>query len=79
MNDHDKQTILEELISLSRPKTREDCPQPNITAREYAEHEGIDPATAYKRLMRGVQRGIYEYEDDVLIDTHLAHVFWASE
>ena len=77
MTDAEKRAMLEELVAASRPRTRDDCPSPNIIAKEYAAIEGVSVSLAYARLMRGAEAGTYKY-DLVLVDGRKMNVFWLS-
>jgi len=75
VTDDEKRAMLEELVAASRPRTREDCPSPNIIAKEYAAIEGISAGLAYTRLMRAAEAGVYKYAQ-ALVDGRKVNVFW---
>ena len=71
----DKETMLDELIRLTKPPSREDLPKPNITAAEYAKREECNHDLALKRLKRAEARGLLGSKL-ILVDGHVARVFW---
>ena len=78
MNDDDKHDMLQELLDAVRVPGREAYPQPNITAREYAEMEGISQGAAYERLERAVKQGRLKKKSGVLVDGHLPCIYWKA-
>jgi len=79
MNDEDKRAMLQELLATVRRKTRDDYPQPNITAAEYAELEGMTHAAAYNRLEYAVELGkLVKGDEKVVVDEHHTCIYWKA-
>lgn len=78
LSAEDRTRMLNELITSTRPRRREDCPQPNISSSELAEAEGITYKQAQYRLRRGVEQGLYG-NALVLLDGRKTNVYWMEE
>jgi CRP-like cAMP-binding protein len=79
VNDEDKRTMYSELIGATRRPSRDDYPQPNITAQELAKLEGITPAAAYSRLERAFAEGtVKKAKKKIVIDDHPNCIYWMA-
>uniref|UniRef100_A0A6M3KRF4 Uncharacterized protein n=1 Tax=viral metagenome TaxID=1070528 RepID=A0A6M3KRF4_9ZZZZ len=71
-----REAILAEIIALTQPRTRADCPSPNFTVNEYAEQARLkNRDLALKRLRKAQAEGLLEGEK-VLVDGNECWVFW---
>jgi hypothetical protein len=79
VNDEDKRAMYSELIGATRRPSRDDYPQPNITARELAHLEGITPAAAYSRLEKAVEeKKVKKGKKQIVIDDHPNCIYWMA-
>ena len=76
--DEEKRQMFQELLEIVDHRTREQFPQPNITAKEYARLRGITMGAAYRRLEKQVQMGKLKKECGVLIGDHSSCIYWKA-
>lgn len=76
MTNAEKQEMLSELLDIVKRKTRDQFPQPNITAAELAALEGISGSEAYGQLEAAVLRGELQKEGNIHIDGMRRNIYW---
>ena len=76
--DEEKKRMLQELLDVVDHRSRDQFPEPNITAKEYARLRGITMGAAYRRLEKQVQLGKLQKECGILIDDHSNCIYWKA-